>query len=254
MPYNFRSDNMNQKQIGIFLKKCRENKKLTIEEVAQHLKTTPRLIKKWEKGQKVPSIDYLPGLSALLEVPIIDIIRGDQVKNDNEFLLALDYYIKKITSFYIRLTALSILLMTIIFFIIFYNFQENKVYYFYNTDRTINVSGYLIKTSTEQYLTIKNLSFNKNYKLCQKENCQQLKVKNLSLALQENKKIITSTQIYLPKSKAFLKNLVNNNTLEFPSFPNRDNLFLEVTYQTDNDLTETTNIKLTVKELKTLFK
>lgn len=245
---------MKQKQIGLFINKCRENKKITIEEFAQKLNITPRLVKKWEKGKKIPSIDYLPKISKILNVPIIDILKGGKVKNDNDFLLALDYYIKKVTSFYIRLTVLSILLMTIIFFIIFYNFQENKVYYFYNTDRTINVSGYLIKTSTEQYLTIKNLSFNKNYKLCQKENCQQLKVKNLSLALQENKKIITSTQIYLPKSKAFLKNLVNNNTLEFPSFPNRNNLFLEVTYQTDNDLTETTNIKLTVKELKTLFK
>lgn len=245
---------MKQKQIGLFINKCRENKKITIEEFAQKLNITPRLVKKWEKGKKIPSIDYLPKISKILNVPIIDILKGGKVKNDNDFLLALDYYIKKVTSFYIRLTVLSILLMTIIFFIIFYNFQENKVYYFYNTDRTVNVSGYLIKTSTEQYLTIKNLSFNKNYKLCQKENCQQLKVKNLSLALQENKKIITSTQIYLPKSKAFLKNLVNNNTLEFPSFPNRNNLFLEVTYQTDNDLTETTNIKLTVKELKTLFK
>ena len=99
MQYICRRDNMKQKQIGLFINKCRENKKITIEEFAQKLNTTPRLVKKWEKGKKIPSIDYLPKISKILNVPIIDILKGDKVKDDNDFLLALDYYIKKITSF-----------------------------------------------------------------------------------------------------------------------------------------------------------
>lgn len=245
---------MKQKQIGLFINKCRENKKITIEEFAQKLNTTPRLVKKWEKGKKIPSIDYLPKISKILNVPIIDILKGGKVKNDNDFLLALDYYIKKVTSFYIRLTALSILIITIIFFIIFYNFQENKVYYFYDSNRAYNVTGYIVETPVNQYFTIKTLKFNKSYKLCQKENCQKLKIKNLSLKLHSNEKEISSTQIYLANSKKFLKNLVNNNTLESTNFQDKSNLFLEVTYQTDNNITETTNIKLNVKKIKTLFK
>lgn len=254
MQYICRRDNMKQKQIGLFIKKCRENKKITIEEFAQKLNTTPRLVKKWEKGKKIPSVDYLPKISKILNVPIIDILKGDKVKDDNDFLLALDYYIKKITSFYIRLTVLSILLITIIFFIIFYNFQENKVYYFYDSNRAYNVTGYIVETPVNQYFTIKTLKFNKSYKLCQKENCQKLKIKNLSLKLHSNEKEISSTQIYLANSKNFLKNLVNNNTLEFNNLQDKSNLFLEVTYQTDNNITETTNIKLNVKKIKTLFK
>ena len=83
---------------------------------------------------------------------------------------------------------------------------------------------------------------------------EKLKIKNLSLKLHNNNKEIGSTQIYLASQKAFLKNLVNNNTLESTNFQDKSNLFLEVTYQTDNNITETTNIKLNVKKIKTLFK
>ena len=49
------------------LKKCRNLKNLTQEDVAEYLGITPQSVSKWERGESYPDITLLPALANISE-------------------------------------------------------------------------------------------------------------------------------------------------------------------------------------------
>ena len=68
---------------GDVIKKLRERKKLTQEELAGKLFVTSKAISKWETGKGYPDISLLEPLAEALGISVIELLSGNDVKNAN---------------------------------------------------------------------------------------------------------------------------------------------------------------------------
>lgn len=75
---------MNQEKIGKFIAKLRKEKKLTQEELAEHLNITKNAVSKWERGISLMDMSLLKPLSNILDVEVIDILSGEIVDKNNK--------------------------------------------------------------------------------------------------------------------------------------------------------------------------
>ncbi|MCL2574611.1 MAG: helix-turn-helix domain-containing protein [Defluviitaleaceae bacterium] len=72
--------------IGKFLKKSRRHHGLTQGDVAEHLGVSPQAVSKWERGENLPDMAFLPDISKLLEIGVDEILnagRADEGKDDS---------------------------------------------------------------------------------------------------------------------------------------------------------------------------
>lgn len=75
---------MNDK-VGSFIKELRLEKKLTQKELADKLNITGVAVSKWERGLSCPDISLLDDLSKILDVSIIELLKGEKI-TDKEYL------------------------------------------------------------------------------------------------------------------------------------------------------------------------
>ena len=68
---------------GDVIKKLRERKKLTQEELAGKLFVTSKAISKWETGKGYPDVSLLEPLAEALGISVIELLSGNDVKNAN---------------------------------------------------------------------------------------------------------------------------------------------------------------------------
>ena len=68
---------------GAVIRKLRESKKLTQEELADKLFVTSKAVSKWETGQGLPDISLLEPLAKALDISVIELLSGEDVKNSN---------------------------------------------------------------------------------------------------------------------------------------------------------------------------
>ncbi|MBQ5472301.1 MAG: helix-turn-helix domain-containing protein [Treponema sp.] len=69
---------------GKVIKKLREQKKLTQEELAQKIFVTSKAISKWETGQGFPDISLVEPLAKALDISVIELLSGTYVTNTNK--------------------------------------------------------------------------------------------------------------------------------------------------------------------------
>lgn len=69
---------MNQEKIGQFIKKIREENKLTQKELADKLGVTFQAVSKWENGKNVPDISILKEMSKMFNIDIDEILDGEK--------------------------------------------------------------------------------------------------------------------------------------------------------------------------------
>lgn len=67
---------MDQEQIGKFIAKCRKNKNMTQEELAEKLNVNVKSISRWENGKTMPDISMLGELSETLNTSIQELLNG----------------------------------------------------------------------------------------------------------------------------------------------------------------------------------
>lgn len=72
---------MDQQKIGSFLKKLRNEKNLTQEQLAEKLGTSRRTVSRWETGSNMPDLTLLMELSSLYEVELRELLEGER-KNE----------------------------------------------------------------------------------------------------------------------------------------------------------------------------
>ncbi len=68
---------------GAVIRRLRESKKLTQEELADKLFVTSKAVSKWETGQGFPDISLLEPLAKALDISVIELLSGEDVKNSN---------------------------------------------------------------------------------------------------------------------------------------------------------------------------
>lgn len=68
---------------GSVIRRLREEKKLTQEELAQKLHVSGKAVSKWETGQGFPDISLLEPLAKALGLSVIELMSGEDVSNSN---------------------------------------------------------------------------------------------------------------------------------------------------------------------------
>ena len=69
---------MDQERIGQFIKKIRQDNKLTQKELADKLGVTYQAVSKWENGKNVPDIAILKEMSKMFNINIDEILDGEK--------------------------------------------------------------------------------------------------------------------------------------------------------------------------------
>ncbi len=68
---------------GAVIRRLRESKKLTQEELAQQLFVSSKAVSKWETGQGFPDISLLEPLAKALGISVIELLSGEEFRNRN---------------------------------------------------------------------------------------------------------------------------------------------------------------------------
>ena len=74
---------MNRYVTGTVIRKLRENKGLTQEELAQRLHVSGKAVSKWENFRGYPDISLLEPLAKALDISVIELLSGEDVRNSN---------------------------------------------------------------------------------------------------------------------------------------------------------------------------
>ena len=92
---------MDQQKIGIFMKKLRNEKGLTQEQLAEKFGVARRTVSRWEVGSNLPDIDFLIEMSEFYGVEIKELLNGERIneqmdnKEKETALLVTHYNIEK---------------------------------------------------------------------------------------------------------------------------------------------------------------
>ena len=68
---------------GAVIRKLRENKNMTQEELAEKIFVSSKAVSKWETGQGFPDISLIEPLAQALGISVIELLSGEDIKNCN---------------------------------------------------------------------------------------------------------------------------------------------------------------------------
>ena len=68
---------------GAVIRRLRESKKRTQEELAQKIHVSDKAVSKWETGQGFPDISLLEPLASALGLSVIELLNGEDIRNTN---------------------------------------------------------------------------------------------------------------------------------------------------------------------------
>lgn len=74
---------MNQVKIGLFIAKCRKNKNLTQNQLAEKLNVTDRAVSKWERGKSMPDYSIMLELCNILDITVDELLNGEHLGDDH---------------------------------------------------------------------------------------------------------------------------------------------------------------------------
>ena len=68
---------------GAVIRRLRENRKMTQEELAERIFVSGKAVSKWETGRGFPDVSLLEPLAAALDISVIELLSGEDVRNRN---------------------------------------------------------------------------------------------------------------------------------------------------------------------------
>ena len=68
---------------GAVIRRLRERKKITQEELAEKIFVSGKAVSKWETGQGFPDISLLEPLAEALGISVIELLSGEDIRNEN---------------------------------------------------------------------------------------------------------------------------------------------------------------------------
>ena len=69
---------------GAVIKKLRDKKNMTQEDLAQKICVTAKAVSKWETGQGFPDISLIEPLAKALDISVIELLSGEDIRNNNK--------------------------------------------------------------------------------------------------------------------------------------------------------------------------
>lgn len=69
---------------GAVIRRLREEKNLTQEELAQKIFVSSKAVSKWETGQGFPDISLIEPLAKALDISVIELLSGEDIRNTNK--------------------------------------------------------------------------------------------------------------------------------------------------------------------------
>ena len=122
---------MNCEKIGKFIATSRKQKGLTQTELADRLNITDRAVSKWERGKGCPDISLLEDLSKILDVSIIELLKGEKInkkqKLEKQELIYSMNYAKESTKIKMYKILNNIIITLIFVVILFLSFNNLKI-------------------------------------------------------------------------------------------------------------------------------
>ncbi|MBP5461227.1 MAG: helix-turn-helix transcriptional regulator, partial [Lachnospiraceae bacterium] len=68
---------------GAVIRRLREAKRMTQEELAERIFVSSKAVSKWETGQGFPDISLLEPLAKVLDISVIELLSGEDICNTN---------------------------------------------------------------------------------------------------------------------------------------------------------------------------
>ena len=160
---------MNPEKIGKFIKKLRNEKKLSQNKLAEMIPVTRQAVSNWENGKASPDSQVLIILSEIFDVTIDEIILGRRIKKEEiieaekEVKLSLfdennnqKKKLKRITMIF--LISIIILILSFLLYYFINNYNSIKVYRIEGSnDNFITKKGIFINTKQKSYLRLGRL-------------------------------------------------------------------------------------------------
>ena len=86
---------MNRYVTGAMIKRLRENRGVTQQQLAERIHVSGKAVSKWETGRGYPDVSLLEPLSAALGVSVIELLSGEDVVNTNRafHMLRMKFYV-----------------------------------------------------------------------------------------------------------------------------------------------------------------
>lgn len=96
---------------GAVIKKLRESKKMTQEELAERLFVSSKAVSKWETGQGFPDISLLESLAQALDISVIELLSGEDIQNKNQSsnMLKSRFYVCPVCGNVVRTTGEAVI-------------------------------------------------------------------------------------------------------------------------------------------------
>ena len=129
---------MNQEKIGKFIAKCRKDRNITQEQLAEKLGVTNKSVSRWENGKNMPDYSILKELCNILDIDVNEFLSGEKLQKDeiqshsieNLDLILKEYYKMKkqrniFKSILICVVSISILICIFCVILHIYNKQYN---------------------------------------------------------------------------------------------------------------------------------
>ena len=69
---------------GAVIRRLRENKRMTQEELAEKLFVSGKAVSKWETGRGLPDVSLLEPLAKALDISVIELLSGEDICNQNQ--------------------------------------------------------------------------------------------------------------------------------------------------------------------------
>ena len=240
---------MNYDNIGKFIKEKRKNANLTQKELASRVGVTDKAISKWETGRGIPDISILDILAKELNCSIIEILKGEDISNDDIKKSDIDNYIKeginygkdKYKNFINKIISFLIIFVVLLVFglnvINIYN--QHKKYYPSNNGPDIIHEGQLdvIKGDVEDIkILISKLRNNRgNYNEAEYERITSIlnnldETLNNDLFLKYNGEGLTLNEIYLNEYDLQYKSSIFGLASTIYNKGEKDNNYLNLVY------------------------
>ena len=108
---------MNQEKFASFITQRRKQLNLTQKDIAEKLHVSISAVSKYERGLSYPDITLLEPLSQILEVTIVDLLKGEISHNDLSNLEASDLFSELISKQRLKEYRRKILLSDILYII-----------------------------------------------------------------------------------------------------------------------------------------
>jgi len=171
---------MDQDKIGKFIAKCRKERNITQQELANKLGVTDKAISKWETGRCLMDISLLKPISEILGVSILEIINGENIEKERVYMKSnevvektLNYAKEKIKKSKIKSVSIVVLLTFLVAVIGFVSYKGIMLVK-YNVEPIENYEELINSLSMDETLKIYKRTINENEYLKNKD----IKIRN----------------------------------------------------------------------------